>query len=541
MNKAEWSLGYAKKTWFLFTDIDWRDGSRSRRLIDRGWSHLSAYDVGTFKTKDLNEAVCWRKFATPDAEKVFKNIYISEYELPTDALLHLSDAKGFQVEGVKHILSYSRTYLADDPGLGKTFQAIGAHNCKGGPALVICPPHLVRNWEREILKWSTRQGGLFESVEGLRESYKTSGVDKGSLVWRILPDSRLGREVREGTNNPQFRFVFIDEAHRFKEVTSQRTINLLGGNLSGRTALTKVKGYVRDVDHVVYLSGTPTPNGRSMELFPVLHTSAPEVIDFKSYLEFGYRYGNPRMDEKGRPTFTGSSNEKELSEKLFNKFMLRRTKDEVLRELPPKRRSIVFTDQSPLSKESHNFERKVLGCLDQKKIKLNEYQKFKQLGDYAKYRQEVGLIKAKWATEYVNHIVGESNQSMILFVHHRHLIQIMMRNLKKHKPIMFVGGLKDSEKQKAEDDFQNGKSKLFMASISACQLGLTLTKAKRVAFLEWSPVPEENRQAEDRAHRIGQPDSVLCDYLVTPGSLDERMLVGILRKQNSIDKLMGEK
>jgi len=118
----------------------------------------------------------------------------------------------------------------------------------------------------------------------------------------------------------------------------------------------------------------------------------------------------------------------------------------------------------------------------------------------------------------------------LIFAIHKEVIGILKDGLEKFKPLIITGDTGMSERAKRVAAFQAGESRVFIGNIQASGTGFTLTKATRVIFAEFSYVPAENLQAMDRAHRIGQHENVLVQYLVFKDSVDATVMQSILKK-----------
>jgi SWI/SNF-related matrix-associated actin-dependent regulator 1 of chromatin subfamily A len=479
-----------------------------------------------FKTANIQEAVRFRKHADNKAERIFKKLMLRRKPLPSGGLLSPITLLKFQEEkGVPFILSRNRSYLAHQPGLGKTAQAIVAVNTAGGNCFIVAPSFLKVTWAREITKWSYEP---FPSIQIVPETSKRQEMD-WSARFVICSDSMLIKPwVIDELAKRTFKFFFIDEAQRFKNHESSRTTALFGG----RTKKVKSPGLIYKSEYVCALSGTPMLN-RPIELWSLLYGMAPETIDFMPMQDYGFRFCGPWTDERGHWHFTGSSREDELNKRIMTNFMQRIRKEDVLKDLPEKVREVIFIDEDLRLKELKDLDRKLLRALEKSAAEIPQ-----SLGEFAKLRHEIGLAKADWVAKFVSQYLDEG-ESIILFAHHRDVVDHLAMGLSRYKPFIVNGGVDNARRTYYQDQFQSGKCKLIVGNISAMNLGLTLTKATRVVFAEYDWTPANNEQAEDRAHRIGQHDSVFVQYIVLPNSLDERVLQRVLEKQETIGKVIG--
>lgn len=385
------------------------------------------------------------------------------------------------------------------------------------------PSFLKATWAREITKWSWRD---FPFIQVMPESERQFDIDwAGDYI--LCSHSMLQKDwVREGLLKRKIRHIGIDEAHGFKNHESNRSIALFGGQNENVSS----PGLIYRSEHVVALSGTPMLN-RPIELWSVLFAMAPEVIDYMSYYDFGFRYCGPWQDERGHWHFTGASHEQELHQRI-QPFMQRIRKADVLEDLPPKVREVVLIETDDRAADVIELDQYLSKKINFDKEKI-------ELGEYATLKHLTGLSKVKWVSNFVRATMLENiDEKIILFAYHRDVVQELKRNLAIFNPMVIQGGVGQAERTAIEDEFQTGHTRLIIGNINAMNLGLTLTAATRVLFAEYSEVPAQNEQAEDRAHRITQLDSVFVQYLVLQNSIDERRLESLLKKQITINKVI---
>lgn len=452
-----------------------------------------------WETESPYVAAKLRAHMSVDAENEIKRILLIE----TPWLGRLSWPKGltpkvYQREDAKFCLRQNRSYLALDPGLGKTAIAALIHRAllqqnDKYKMVYVCPPFLQETVIAEFEKWGARDGLI------------------------LSPDSKIDRPVtKDYLKKIASEFpvtLLIDEAHRFKTDTAKRS-----------KAIFEI---AKDFPRVVLMSGTPMPN-RPMELYPILINFAPETIDFVNKFQFGIKYCAGFQTQFGWD-FSGASNLKELGERVKGKFMRRRKKEDVLKELPPKTEEIVLVGE--------NLPKR-LGALDRKILRVHSPEDLMghiaDNGHVATYRRELGQLKVKPTVEIVNHILKTTDEKILLFAIHINVVSELEKRLAKHKPIVVSGKVPTGKRAGLAKIFQTDpKRRLWIGNIAACGLGFTLTAASRVLFAEFSWVPGENDQASDRAHRIGQLDNVFVQYLVFKNSIDRTVLESMLRKKQN--------
>lgn len=483
-----------------------------------------------WETRSHEKAVKLRRFADESAERKFKNYFITDCKPPESIPYpdHL-EPTSFQLESAWHCVTRSPSYNADEAGLGKTITSVLCMNAVPGKVLVICPAYLKYNWADEITKWCTwKRGFSILILESENDIPNTLDADI-----TICPDSLLTSPiVFNQIRDQRYRWLFIDEAHRFKEATRKRTQALLGDQ--------DHVGIIASAERICYLSGTPIPNGRPIELFPLLNGSAPESILWRDVTRFGKDFCNGKRVthyERGKVVvqwdFSGASRLKQFRKELRTKLMIRHLKKDVLIELPPKTRKIIFLDEV---KELRAFEKKALQDFSLEQLLGKDH----TAGDIATYRKEVGLAKITPAFLYIQELLETSSEKLVIFAHHIDVVESLTRMLADFKPLMIRGGMKASLKAERVKLFQSKpEHRVMIGNMDALGVGNTLTAAPGVIVVEPSWVPGVNEQAEDRVHRMTQEKKVYCRYLALRNSLDERMLFRVLEKEAAINQVMA--
>lgn len=244
--------------------------------------------------------------------------------------------------------------------------------------------------------------------------------------------------------------------------------------------------------------------------------------------------------------------------------MVRRLKKDVLKELPAKRRQIIEIPTKGCSnataRENKAWEERQESIAKlQTAVELSkasddpeEYKTAVEalrsgmqaaFTEMAQLRHATALAKVPFIIEHILESVDSSNK-VVVFAHHRDVIAKIQELLKENSinSVILTGEMGAEERQNSVDSFQNKTStKVFIGSIHAAGVGITLTAASHVIFAELDWVPGNMAQAEDRCHRIGQTESVLVQHLVLEGSLDATIAQTLVEKQNVIDKALDEK
>lgn len=485
-------------------------------------------------TTSIERAIKLRAYADDSALNIFKNASLRSFKSPESLVIKKGvKLRPYQVEGVKFILSQNRTYLADDPGLGKTIQAINAVNTMPGKTLIICPPSLRFNWAHEI-----RAFGVDPDAPICMVNAETKKAEIAGATFTICPDSLIERaNIRTMIAGFNFRWLFVDEAHRFKEEASARTRALLG--VLRNEYSQDFKPIVDCALRVCLLSGTPMPN-KPIELFSPLKKLAPSEIDYMSFFDFAKRYQSAAMFNN-TIRMGASANLDELNARFYRRFALKRFKKDVLKDLPEKTREIIFLDGA--SKRAVEYTKDVLTRYKLQDFIDDSTAPFKSpLGSLAEIRAEIGKTKTVEASEFIRDILHNTKEKVIVFAWHKEVIQALEKRLRSFYPLVIDGGVSSQVKDERVRKFQNEKAhRLIIGNITAMGVGHTLTAAQRVVIVEPSWESGANEQAEDRAHRIGQKGNVFCQYLVLRGTLDEYVLTRVFEKQEDIDRLHGRK
>jgi SWI/SNF-related matrix-associated actin-dependent regulator 1 of chromatin subfamily A len=303
--------------------------------------------------------------------------------------------------------------------------------------------------------------------------------------------------------------LIVDEAYYAKNYKAKRTKVLMQ--------------LIKATSNVSLLTGTPIVN-RPVELWTLLYSIGATKL---GYFEFGMKYCAGWRTPWNTYDFTGSSRSAELAA-LLKPFMLRMTKAECLKDLPSKTYRVIELDL-PVDKREKAF--------DQRQIDKPDSIPFEAISDILKLNAERKLPDA---ITYIKDCL-EQTDKVVVFAHHIHIIDGLMDGLKEFNPVKVTGSVKNEDRQTAVDTFQaDSKCRVFVGNIKAAGVGLTLTAASHVIFVEASWSPADIQQAADRCHRIGQKDNVTVDLLTISESIDSLVLHSVLTKMGVIDRIIKE-
>jgi SNF2 family DNA or RNA helicase len=422
----------------------------------------------------------------------------------------------FQLAGIEFLASRPAALLADDLGLGKTIQLAGLLNYlpEIDSCLVVCPASLKANWQRELARWLCGLPRSLLVCEG-----NTQDTNKAEIV--IINYDLLGK-FYDRLGARKWDLIAFDEGHYLKNPKAQRT----------RYA----RDLARRARRRVILTGTPLLN-RPAELWSLLNILEP--ARWPNFYQFAHRYCAPVRTSWGWD-FSGSSNREELAFELRNGLLLRRRKKHVLTQLPPIIRQVIplTVDPSPLLEHLTERIAELYGFdpahppfkIDPEKVPFELI---------SEIRRETGALKTAAAIAFLKEQTTDYSQKTLVFAHHLNVLGAL-HDAFQGESVLVSGETSLRARQEAVDAFQGQGSgvKYFIASTRAFGLGVTLTAASHVVFVEPDWTPALLDQAEARAHRIGQDSTVLAQYLVLENSLDEKILAAVQSKRAVINAIV---
>lgn len=454
----------------------------------------------------------------------------------------LLDPYQYQLEGVRYALDHKRCIFGDQPGLGKTLQAIcsvvKAHReadkfGESFPALVICPAALKVNWQREFKKFagidaiilddSNRQNWerYFELTKPNGESFAPVFIVnyeslKKFFVRRITATQRLTlRSIHFDERIGLFNTVIIDESHKCKSTKTQQS--------------KFVEGICKGKRFVFALTGTPVVNNNT-DLIQQLKI-LDRMEDFGGYKTFVGRYcDGPKQ----------SSNLRELNYRLWQSCFFRREKQKVLTQLPEKMRQYITCDITN-RKEYDDAENDVIEYLRRYKNasddKVARAMRGEVMVKMGALKEIAARGKVKAVAEFVHDVI-DGGEKLIMFAY----LKDVVAALKDEFPdaVTVTGDDNMKQKQMAVDRFQDDPDcKLIILNYKSGGTGLTLTAASRVGFIEFPWTYSDCEQAEDRAHRNGQKNAVNCYYFLGDKTIDRYMYNVIQTKKDIANEVTG--
>lgn len=461
---------------------------------DKYWSAWASTD-NLRKLEGFGFALCPKCLAILNPPKV-EDVKVTAQDIDIPGLYN------FQVEGVKFIEAKSGNALvADSMGLGKTIQVLAwlKLHPELRPAVVVVPASLKINWLRESEKWLGKDCGatILSGAKNGKGALGSINIINYDILGAWMP--------RLEAISP--KVMVIDESAYIKSPKTLRT--------------KAVKNLGKIVQHKIFLSGTPITN-RPSEFYTCLNMLAP--TEFNSWIRFTQRYCGAYNDGYGW-NVSGATNTAELNEKLRATIMIRRLKEEVLKDLPPKRRMVVPMEIAN-RKEYNAADQDLISWLKETfgAGKANSAAQAEALARFSYLKQLAAEGKREMAVQWIKDSL-ETNGKLVLMAVHHTMIDYLTEELRSYNPVVVDGRVSQENRQRAVDSFQNDPTcKVFIGNIKAAGVGLTLTASSNVVFLELPWTPGDVEQASDRIHRIGQEaSSVNVWFLLAAGTIEEEI------------------
>jgi SWI/SNF-related matrix-associated actin-dependent regulator 1 of chromatin subfamily A len=466
----------------------------------------------------------------------------------------------FQQVGVEELIARGFGYLGDQMRLGKTVQACRAlrHWSDNRPSkspcmiLVVCPAGVKYSWKRHLVEWGGFPDMWIHITQG-------RGVLCTSLALIIIINYDVLADHYEELQEIDFLAVVLDEAHKVKNPKARRTCALLGGHYKPSPEQ-KRKGveskYYKAITapYRVALSGTPMPNGRPIELQPILKWLDPTGWPLKR--RFEDRYCGMYKDHFGRWDNTGSSNVEELQHKLRATVLIRRKRREVMPWLPPITREVleVDIDRSSWSakKKADSRQRweRQQQILSSYKDRLTDAEWRKALlnipASMAEF-EELSALAKEQAVEKVPAMIAflkdalEAGEKILFFAWHQEVTKAVYKAFRKCA-VIITGSTSDKRKDEACHQFQTDKDTLLMVgNVQAAGIGIRLDAADHVIFGAMPWVPDDVEQAEHRAISMEKHKPIFVQYLVVPKSLEAYQAHTFIRKLGRVEKALDKR
>ena len=463
-----------------------------------------------------------------------KDVEDSEFEIPEPFAAVL---RGYQKTGYRWLKSLDAYgfggILADEMGLGKTIQIIALlldekRQC-GGKTLIVCPASLVYNWENEIVRFAPELSvAAAAGSQGEREQlFERLSAEKDGGTDVVITSYDLLKRDLAFYRSMDFRYQIIDEAQYIKNAATQASRAVKSISARARFALT----------------GTPMENHLG-ELWSIFDFLMPGFLF--TYQKFKKTFETPIVRD-------GSREALERLHRMIGPFLLRRLKKDVLKELPSKMETVLYSRMEGEQKRIYTAsaaalkERLLAGELETGEDRMQilaELLRLRQIccdPSLCFPRYKGGSAKLETCMELLENGT-RAGHKILLFSQFTSMLDVIAGRLSKEKIrfYMLTGATPKGRRMQMVSDFHKDDVMVFLISLKAGGTGLNLTAADVVIHYDpwWNAAAQD--QATDRAHRMGQENQVTVFRLVTSHTVEENILKLQERKRDLADSVVTE-
>lgn len=430
----------------------------------------------------------------------------------------------YQIEGAAFLAANYRASIFDEPGLGKTAQAIRARELvKADRTIVICPAGVRQVWPYQIRLWG-RDNARVVKADSV---FDLSAWQRGKVDVLVMSYEQAVNWSADIASD-FFDALIIDESHYLKNPEAKRTKAIVGDKGDG------IGGIAGFASRVWCLTGTPIKNDPA-DLWVPLRLSGQTKLDFTAFQK---RFFKQRV---GTFSVANSVRKEALPElqAMLRDMSLMRTFDDVGSSLPPIRLDVLPVDGD--SRSVTEYLKQYPG-LSERIIQSIETEGRLAFDDGTHIATLRALIAEAKAPGYARLITEELKSGtidkLVIMAHHRRAIQLVTEHLNQHgiRAEMIVGGTSERQREQTVRSFQDDPKgvRVIVGNITAAGTGLTMTAACRLDMLESSWTPADNVQAVRRIRRKGQTRPTLARFVMLNNSFDDSVAKIVTRKANTI-------
>lgn len=499
-------------------------GSKNFYFYQGKWRFNNVFIVDYFKREFPNieiEDKLWQEWLKE--RNRINNILKVKNKKETD--IEINNIKGelypFQKLGFEFLCaSNGRALILDQMGVGKTLQSLTyiAHQ-EFKKTLVVCPASIKYSWQGEVSKWTDLKSLIIQS--GIDTS--ADDINKHDI---IIINYDILKKYFDILNSIKWDCLICDESSYLKNPSTIRS--------------KAVKELSLVIPHIILLSGTPILN-RVVELFPGLSILERDI--WNDWWNFTKRYCSGHRDFWGWRA-DGASNTEELKERI-NHLFIRRNKEDVLKDLPSKTFVDIPIELTAEDKQLYNLAEKnfldyLLDIKNKSEEDANKTMSAVALAKLNELRQVSNQSKINPAIELAENII-DSGEKVLIFCSFNKPLELLKEHF-KDRAVMIIGKTPEEERKEAIYNFQgNSKIKVFLGGIKSSGMGITLTEASAVIFIDEPWTPADHEQAEDRAHRIGnKAENITIYQIYARNTVDEYMKNVLVKKKKVFSNLFGE-
>lgn len=408
----------------------------------------------------------------------------------------------YQREGIKFLVEHQSALLADEQGTGKTIQGILALRIlfmqkKILKALIVCPKAVARSWEKHFCEWAPDLSSI--RVEGIYESRHLQWQTPAHAY--IVTYETLRNDIRSLDTN-SFDVIILDEVQKIKnpDTATHATVKLINAQYRW--------GF----------SGTPMEN------------SLDDIKAIFSYLK------------PGLLSYSREYQPVQIKE-LIKPYVLRRKKEDVLPELPPKvYKEVWLTLTDEQRKEYDALERDRISRyrqIGENLTRMHIFALINELKQVCNMASDGSSCKVDYLRERLAELTSYGDKALVFSQFAEKTLPRLKDKLRQYNPLIYTGSLGSRQREEIVENFQNkNDSWVLLMSVKAGGTGITLTRANHVFHFDQWWTPSSASQAEDRAHRIGQNKTVFVTAMFTENTIEERIYNILEHKRKLINQVI---
>lgn len=426
----------------------------------------------------------------------------------------------YQIEAATQIDAFDgRALLALPMGTGKSLIALywALMNPHARPIVIVCPATLKWNWEEEAMRHVGMRCIVLEHMKPRKKP-----VVRRNNILVINYDILSG--WLEFLKDIDPKLVILDEVHAIKSLHSKRTKN--------------TRKLCNKVPNIIALSGTPIVS-RPSELFPILNILRPDI--FPTFFPYGSTYCRLTKTMWGWD-YRGARNTKKLNRVLLQTCMLRKTKEELLKDLPPKIRSVVplpIKNRGEYDKAASEY----LDWWESGESKSRAFRKNDQKSKLFDLKKLAAMLKLPSVFEWLDNFLSETNEKIIVFAWHHCVIDALYERYPDS--VTITGKTTQVKRKKRFKQFLNDPdTRIMFGNIQAAGVGLSALGVSHTAVVELPWNPGDLAQAEDRVHGVGRGKIGISSniyYLIARNTVEDSLCRIIQRKQGTLDSVLDGK
>jgi SWI/SNF-related matrix-associated actin-dependent regulator of chromatin subfamily A-like protein 1 len=411
----------------------------------------------------------------------------------------------FQEDAIRFAISrHPASLIALPMGSGKGTLAAAYCGMVAKKVIIICPATIKEQWARELKKWAGFRSVILEG----RTPYDVPFSNVQAIIVNYEIVYAWERFIRNKAD-----YIVVDECQRIANPTTKQTKAIVS--------------LCRKSPNRLFLSGTPAKN-RPRELFTVLNLIDPNL--FSDRYAFYNRYCDPKPGYQGRMTYDGSTNANELHQ-IMAPYMFRRSKAEILPHLP-KKHKVIYSFDVQKSRSYEKAEKELLASIQKHGKDRNSLLEKTYLEAYA--------LKSEAIFEKIDEWLEENpEEKLVIMAYHTVPVEEIYERYKAIA-VKVSGSTPTKQRQSLVDQFQNDRrTRVFVGQMLAAGVGLTLTAARTMMFVELWYVPGDMAQAEDRTHRFSSTgDTVEYIYFVAAHTVEDKMMKAVEQKSQWLGEVM---